>query len=96
MTSSDFQDRYLKTESPAFRRGLPALLLSLRSALVARPLVRIRTLVRTARILLLLARLLAAALLLAGLLSRVLILLSWGLVWLARIWVLFGHRGLRC
>ena len=42
-----------------------------------------------ARILLLLAGLLAAALLLAGLLTRVLILL-------ARVLVLIRHRGLRC
>jgi hypothetical protein len=78
-----------KQKGPAFRRDLPALLLSLRSALVTRPLVRVRFLVRTARILLLLARLLATALLLPGLLTR-------GLILLARIWVLFGHRGLRC
>jgi hypothetical protein len=60
------------------------------------PLVRVRFLVRTARVLLLLAGLLATALLLAGLLTRVLILLTRGLILLARILVLFGHRGLRC
>jgi hypothetical protein len=43
----------------------------------------------TARILLLLAGLLAAALLLAGLLTRVLVLL-------ARILILIGHRDLPC
>ena len=78
-----------KQKGPAFRRDLPALLLSLRSALMTRPLVRVWPLVRTARVLLLLTGLLATALLLAGLLTRVLILL-------ARILVLFGHRGLRC
>jgi hypothetical protein len=63
---------------------------------VTRSLVRIRT----AGILLLLAGLLAIALLLTGLLARGLILLARiltrGLVLLARIWVLFGHRNLRC
>jgi hypothetical protein len=53
------------------------------------PLVRVGFLVLTARILLLLSGLLATALLLAGLLTRVLILLT-------RIRVLFGHRDLRC
>jgi hypothetical protein len=57
---------------------------------VTRPLVRVRFLVLTARILLLLSGFLATALLLlAGLLTR-------GLILLARILVLFGHRGLRC
>ena len=78
-----------KTEKPRLSAGPSCSLHSLRSALVTCPLVRVRFLVRTARVLLLLAGLLATALLLAGLLTRVLILL-------ARILVLFGHRGLRC
>ena len=53
------------------------------------PLVRFRLLVLTARVLLLLAGLLATALLLAGLLTRILILL-------ARILVRVGHRELPC
>ena len=66
------------------------------SELVTRPLVRVRLLALAARILLLLAGLLATPLLLAGLLTGVLILLTRGLILLARIWVLFGHRDLRC
>ncbi len=86
-----------KQKGPAFRRDLPALaLFSIGSALVTRPLARVRFLVLTARVLLLLAGLLATALLLSGLLARGLILLTRRLVLLARIWVLFGHRGLRC
>ena len=50
---------------------------------------RTGSLARTIRVLLLLARLLAAALLLAGLLPRVLVLLT-------RVLVLAGHRGLPC
>jgi hypothetical protein len=52
----------------------------------------------TIRILLLLARLLAATLLLAGFLTRVLALLARFLtrVLLARILVLIGHRDLPC
>jgi hypothetical protein len=52
------------------------------------PLVRVRLLALAARILLLLAGLLATAPLLAGLLTGVLILLTRGLILLARIWVL--------
>jgi hypothetical protein len=61
---------------------------------VTGPLVRVRFLVLTARILLLLSGFLATALLLlAGLLAG---LLTRSLILLARILVLFGHRGLRC
>jgi hypothetical protein len=56
----------------------------------------IGSLTLTVRILLLLSGLLAAALLLAGLLPRVLVLLTRVLVLLARILILVGHRDLPC
>ena len=75
-------------KSPAFRRDFPALA-DVSSGLALGLLTRVGLLALTARILLLLTGLLSAALLLAGLLTRVLILL-------ARVLVLFRHRGLRC
>jgi hypothetical protein len=75
---------HYKKKSPAFRRGLRHSLTNPLAILTGDLLSRaVRVRLLTARILLLLAGLLAAALLLTGLLARVLVLL-------ARI-VLIGH-----
>jgi hypothetical protein len=74
-------------KSPAFRRDLPLLSLQCELAILIGVLTRIGFLALTARILLLLAGLLAAALLLTGLLARVLVLLT-------RVLILSAHSGI--
>jgi hypothetical protein len=83
-----------KEKVPPF--GGTFLFCQFRSELMPAPALLIGILTLTVRILLLLSGLLAAALLLAGLLPRVLVLLTRVLVLLARILILVGHRDLPC